>query len=186
MVLRQELYVPVWLFEFIINDKMFIAPSVFMYDDRIEIVSYGSLPFDLTLEGFYTGRSKPVNKSLLISFNAAKFSEQSGHGVPIIVNQYGRDVFSFDDGMVQVTIPLAFERPEVLARKSLVLIKRSLTVNQKKVYDILSDDGNLSIEEVAEKAEISLSGAKKICAKLQEYGILERKGSKRDGFWLVK
>lgn len=157
-----------------------------MYYDRIEIVSYGSLPFDLTLEGFYTGRSKPVNKSLLISFNAAKFSEQSGHGVPTIVNQYGRDVFSFDDGMVQVTIPLAFEGPEVLARKSLVLIKRSLTVNQKKVYDILSDDGNLSIEEVAEKAEISLSGAKKICAKLQEYGILERKGSKRDGFWLVK
>ena len=163
-----------------------IAPSVYMYDDRIEIVSYGSLPFDLSMEGFYTGKSRPVNKSLLISFNAAKFSEQSGHGVPTIVNRYGRDVFSFEDGMVRVSIPLAFERAEVTARKSLALLKRSLTDNQKRVYDILADNGKMSIEEVAEKAEISLSGAKKIFLKLQEYGILERKGSKRDGIWIVK
>ena len=55
----------------------------------------------------------PVNKSLLTIFLASKFAEQSGHGIPTIVENYGRDVFSFEDGMLKVTIPLAFERTEV-------------------------------------------------------------------------
>lgn len=56
-----------------------------MYDDRIEIVSYGGLPFSLSREGFYNGTSVPVNKSLLTVFLASKYAEQSGHGVPTIV-----------------------------------------------------------------------------------------------------
>ena len=36
-----------------------------MYDDRIEIISYGGLPFSLSKEGFFRGTSVPVNKSLL-------------------------------------------------------------------------------------------------------------------------
>ena len=78
-----------------------IAPSVYMFDDRIEIVSYGGLPYSLSREGFFSGTSVPVNKSLLMIFMASKYAEQSGHGVPTIVERYGRDVFSFDDGMLK-------------------------------------------------------------------------------------
>ena len=39
-------------------------------------------------------------------FMASKYAEQSGHGVPTIVEKYGRDIFSFDDGMIKVSIPL--------------------------------------------------------------------------------
>ena len=163
-----------------------IAPSVYLFDDRIEIVSYGGLPFALSKEGFYHGTSMPINKSLLTVFMAAKYAEQSGHGVPTIVKKYGRDVFSFDDGMLKVTIPLAFERPEVVIRKGILLQKKGLTANQKKVYDALSADGNLSLQEVADQTGLSIAGVKKICSKLQEYGILERKGSKRNGIWIVK
>ena len=42
-----------------------IPPSVYLFDDRIEIVSYGGLPFTLSKEDFYNGTSIPVNKSLL-------------------------------------------------------------------------------------------------------------------------
>ena len=45
----------------------------------------------------------PVNKSLLTIFLASKFAEQSGHGIPTIVENYGRNVFSFEDGMLKVT-----------------------------------------------------------------------------------
>ena len=157
-----------------------------MFDDRIEVVSYGGLPFSLSKEGFYHGTSVPVNKSLLTIFMAAKYAEQSGHGIPNIVEKYGRDVFSFDDGMLKVTIPLAFERPEVVNRKRIFLNKSSLNENQKTIVDILSKDGRLTIKEVAEKSGISVPGVQKICSKLQEYGIIERNGSKRDGRWVVK
>lgn len=163
-----------------------IPPSVYMYDDRIEVVSYGSLPFTLSKEGFFNGTSVPVNKSLLMVFMAAKFAEQSGHGIPTIVEKYGREAFSFDDGMIKVTIPLAFERQDVLIRNGRVLQKNGLTISQKKVYDALAENGEVSLEEVAEMTSLSLSGVKKICAKLQQYGLLERKGSKRNGTWEVK
>lgn len=163
-----------------------IPPSVYMYDDRIEIVSYGTLPFTLSKEGFFNGTSVPVNKSLLMVFMATKFAEQSGHGIPTIVEKYGRKAFSFDDGMIKVTIPLSFERQDVLMRKGILLSKNGLTAGQKKVYDTLSSSPDLSLEEVAEITHLSLSGVKKICAQLQKYGMLERKGSKRDGTWVVK
>ena len=43
----------------------------------------------------FCGTSVPVNKSLLKIFMAAKYPEQSGHGIPAIVEKYGRDVFFF-------------------------------------------------------------------------------------------
>ncbi len=163
-----------------------IAPSVYLFDDRIEIVSYGGLPFALSKEGFYNGTSMPVNKSLLTVFMAAHYTEQSGHGIPTIVEKYGRDVFSFDDGMLKVTLPLAFESPEVAIRKGLALQKKKLTPGQKQVYDALAADGRLSLQQVAEQTGLSLGGVKKICSKLQESGLLERKGSRRDGIWSTK
>ena len=163
-----------------------IAPSVYLFDDRIEIASYGGLPFSLSKEGFYNGIRVPVNKSLLTIFMAAKYAEQSGHGIPTIVEKYGKDVFSFDNGMLIVTIPLAFDRPEVEKRKTLLLNKKGLTINQKKVYDALANDGSISLQDVARQTGISIAGVKKISIKLQEYGILYREGSKRDGKWVVK
>ena len=163
-----------------------IAPSIYLFDDRMEIVSYGGLPFTLSKEGFYNGTSMPVNKSLFTVFMAARYAEQSGHGIPTIVEKYGRGVFSFDDGMLKVSLPLAFERPEVSIRKSIILQKKGLTVNQKKVYDALAKDGSLTLQKVADRTGLSVSGVKKICSKLQEYKILERSGSKRDGIWITK
>ena len=163
-----------------------IAPSVYMYDDRIEIVSYGGLPFSLSKEGFYNGTSVPVNKSLLTVFLATKYAEQSGHGVPTIVEKYGKDVFFFEDGILKVIIPLAFERPEVKERKGRLLHKKGLTDNQRKVYDYLSKHPEDSLQDVADSTSLSLAGVKKICSKLQDYGLLERDGSKRNGRWMTK
>ena len=163
-----------------------IAPSVYMYDDRIEIVSYGGLPFSLSKDGFFNGTSVPVNKSLLTVFLSTKYAEQSGHGVPTIVEKYGKEVFFFEDGMLKVVMPLAFERAEVKERKGRLLQKKGLTDNQKKVYDYLSKHPEDSLQDVADNFGLSLTGVKKICLRLQEYGLLERDGSKRDGFWKTK
>ena len=37
-----------------------------------------------------------------------------------------------------------------------------------------------------DNTDISLGGVKKICSKLQEFGMFERIRSKRDGFWKTK
>ena len=163
-----------------------IAPSVYVFDDRIEIVSYGGLPYSLSREGFFNGTSVPVNKSLLTIFLASKYAEQSGHGVPTIVEKYGRDVFSFDNGMITVSIPLAFDREEVSARKNRIIVKKGLTKNQKLILEYLKDNPTATLQEAAISSGLSHSTVKVNCKKLQESGVLVRVGSKRDGRWIVK
>ena len=65
-------------------------------------------------------------------------------------------------------------------------MKNNLTDNQKYVYEFMSSNIVGNLQEVADAAGLSLGGVKKICEKLQEYGLLERKGSKRDGIWVTK
>ena len=43
-----------------------------------------------------------------------------------------------------------------------------------------------TLQEAASGCNLSLGGAKKICLELQEIGLVEREGSKRDGRWIVK
>ncbi|MCR5368509.1 hypothetical protein SAMN05660484_00581 [Eubacterium ruminantium] len=119
-------------------------------------------------------------------FMASKYAEQSGHGVPTIVEKYGREVFSFDDGMIKVSIPLAYDREEVTERKNRVFLRKGLTKNQEQVLDYLKSNPMATLQEAASGCELSLGGVKKICLKLQEIGVLEREGSKRDGQWIVK
>lgn len=91
-------------------------PSVLVFDDRIEIVSYGRIPFPLSSEDFFTGDSRPVNSGLFNIFAKLNKIEQSGHGVPKIVSSYGREAFHITDGGVKVTLKYGFTPRRVLIR----------------------------------------------------------------------
>lgn len=163
-----------------------LPPSIFLFDDRIEVLSYGGLPYGLSMDSFFAGLSKPVNLTLLGIFNSVGFSEQSGHGVPKIVNAYSKDAFNFDDNTVKVTIKFAYEPDFVVYRKQHDTIIESLTEKQKIVYDCLKLNSSLTLNEIALEHNISVTGVKNIVSKLQELNLLERIGSKRDGKWIIK
>ncbi|MCQ2914707.1 MAG: putative DNA binding domain-containing protein [Alphaproteobacteria bacterium] len=160
-----------------------IPPSVYIFDDRIEVVSYGGLPYGLTLDGFFKGTSIPVNKGLLTIFIANRFAEQSVHGVPIIVSKYGKTSFEFNDGILKVIIPFAFERESVKVRKNLEKAQSKLTKNQKDVYECLKKNQKIKLIDVSKELGLSLAGVKKIVQKLQQLEMIEHTGSKKDGLW---
>ena len=163
-----------------------LPPSVFIFDDRIEIVSYGGLPYGLSEEDFYAGKSVPVNKALMTIFTLTGFAEQSGHGVPVIVARYGRKAFSFSDGMLKVTIPFSFEPDPVNLRKYLSspAIPR-LSEKQFRILRYLAENPTSTLSAAAEKEDMSLAWAKKRVAVLQNMSILARVGSKKAGEWRV-
>ena len=82
------------------NSPMFVA-----YEDRIEIVSLGTLPPAQTKEGFFNGVSIPVNQKLSEILLQLHISEKTGRGVPKIVDVYGQEAFDFKDNAIVVTIP---------------------------------------------------------------------------------
>ena len=81
------------------------SPMFTAFEDRIEIVSLGTLPPGQTKEGFFCGVSIPVNKKLSEILLQLHISEKSGRGVPRIVGEYGQNAFDFRDNSIVVTIP---------------------------------------------------------------------------------
>ena len=90
-------------------------PAVYMFDDRIEIISVGGLPDGLALEEFFEGKSKPVNLELQQIMGQLDYIEQTGHGVPLIVSRYGKEVFDITEKFITVTIPL--NKKDLYSRK---------------------------------------------------------------------
>lgn len=162
-----------------------IPPAIYIYSDRIEIVSYGGLPFGLTLDEFYEGASHPINKALWMIFNSAEYAEQTGHGVPTILSKYGKQVFKISDNYLTVTIPFAFKPTWafVAEKESESMI---LSDGQKAILESLKANPRLTGEELAKAADLSVSAVKKNMAKLQKMGLIERSGSKRYGYWILK
>ena len=79
-----------------------VPPAVMIFDDRIEVVSYGRIPFPLSTEDFFAGDSRPINTSLFQLFLRTGLTEHSGHGVPTIVRHYGREAFHISNNGVTV------------------------------------------------------------------------------------
>ena len=57
-----------------------VSPAVNIFNDRIEVISYGGLAPTQTLEGFFDGVSIPVNDALSQIFIQLRLSERIGRG----------------------------------------------------------------------------------------------------------
>ena len=161
-------------------------PSVFLFDNRIEIFSYGNKPFNLTDDQFYSGISSPINKALSDIFMSLRLSEQSGHGIPIITEKYGREAFSFKGDTLTVTLPFNYTPDNVIGRKTREISAKSLTEKQSAILRYLEEHGDATQAEVASALPISVQGVKKAILKLQTLDMLTRVGSKKSGHWEVK
>ncbi len=175
-----------WVNACVHNDwKNYMPPSVFVFDDRIEVQSYGQIPFKLSMEKFYTGHSMPVNRSLFEIFEALGLTEQSGYGVPKIVEKYGRSAFDISEGIVKVVIPFAFEPERVNVRKHNRMEGCNLSERQKEILRFLKNNDRAKLQVMATEIGVSLSVVKKEVSELKKAGMLTNEGSSRNTRWIV-
>lgn len=173
-----------WINAVVHNDWLhMIPPSVFIFDDRVEVSSYGSIPFNMSEEEFFGGRSRPINRGMFNIFSVSSFAEQSGHGVPTIVRNYSKSAFDFSSGMVSVTLPFSFVPSQVEARKNVERNLDSIKENPRNILEFLLANPKASLSEASLNTGISLGGVKKIVASLKSKGLLSRKGPKNGGEW---
>jgi len=158
-------------------------PAIYIFADRIEIISYGGLPLGLSEENFFQGDSHPVNKALQTIFTQLDYAEQTGHGVPVIVKAYGRNAFQISENFINVTIPYSFVPEWAIATERLNEEKGLLNRTQKVVLDYLKSNPSSTSEEVAKAIGVSTSTVRKTFVKLKKTGFIKRHGSKRDGYW---
>ena len=161
-----------------------VPPSVLVFFDRMEIVSYGRIPFPFSMDDFYSGDSRPVNRSLFELFTLVGLTEQSGHGVPTIVRSYGREAFHITDNGVVVTIPFSFEPDFARTRKAVDDVS-NLDEDSRKVLRYLDSNPDAKLSDVAEATGIGLSSVKKIVSSLKSEGHLRNDGTNRNSRWVV-
>lgn len=165
--------------------RAMVPPSVLVFDDRIEVVSYGRVPFPMSLEDFYNGDSRPVNRSLFEMFTLIGLTEQSGHGVPTIVRRYGREAFRITDSGVTVTLSFAFEPDSVRARRETERHMSGLGGEMSSILAYLEENPEAKLSSVAEYTGMTLSSVKKAVSVLKSKGYLRNDGTNRNSRWVV-
>lgn len=160
-----------------------IPPVVYIYDDRIEIVSNGGLPSSLTKDDFFAGVSKPINKKLLKIFSDLDYIDQTGHGIPLIVKNYGKEAFYISEHTIIVTIPLNKELLEdvVIENKR----KEELNEAEKRLISLIKENNYYKTDDFARLTNFSISYINKILHSLKNKNYIKRIGSNKFGHWSV-
>ena len=157
-----------------------VPPAVYIFSDRIEIVSTGGLPYDFSKDEFFAGISHPVNLTLQKIMGQLGMVEQTGHGVPKIIGVYGTQAFEIADNHITVTIPFAFE-PSMNQTSY-----DGLSTTHAAVLKVIKNNPSLRIEDIAKLAGVGRTRTNQIITDLKSIGKIERVGGNKKGYWKVK
>lgn len=155
-------------------------PGIYIYSNRLEIESFGGIPKVLTKEQFLKGKSEPVNKQLFDIFRACNFAEESGHGVPSVVNIYGKDAYIFSEYFINVIIP--FDKNGFATRIS----DRKQPENiRESIIDLLRSNCKLSRKDLSTLLNSTEGSIRHHLKKLQEESYIKHNGPDKGGYWEV-
>ena len=84
------------------------TPIFEIFEDRIEITTYGNVLDLMSEEEFFTGRSAPRNPEIMRIFQDLELVEHLGSGIPYIVGLYGRKAFEI--GKAGLRLSLMFDK----------------------------------------------------------------------------
>ena len=158
-----------------------IPPTIHIYSDRLEIISYGGRPYFQDEEGFFNGETMPVNESLMQIFLAAGIAEHTGNGIPIITKVYGRTAFEMDGSIVKVTMNFPFLRGDGYVKMG----SNAFSKNESMILDAILEDPHITIDAMSESTSLGRSNVAKTISTLKRRGIVSRKGSKKTGSWII-
>ena len=169
---------------------------LFIFDNRIEIISPGHLPDNLTVEKIRTGMSN-IRNPILVSFVAKGLLPYHGLGSGIKRALEEWSDIDFTDDRERCLFTATVHRKEVAgAVEGIGLPKTSGESSPKssgkssgktedQVLGFLSDRPGMTIPELAEALGITTRGVEKQIAKLRQDGRLCRVGPAKDGHWKV-
>ena len=140
------------------------------------------MPKALNRTDFFKGVSKPVNQALLNIFTNLDLIDQTGHGVPLIINKYGEQAFYISDNTIIVTIPINKELLEKIDKSNYEI---ELNETEQKVYNCIKKNENITISALADKISIGDRQVMRVLNSLKDKNIIRREGSNKNGVWKI-
>ena len=186
--------------------------GISVFDDRVEIENTGHLPNELTTETIkQPHRSYPQNPIIADALYMTAFLESWGTGVSRMVDAckavgLPEPEYGTDGGFVWIT----FMRPNSVTNLDTFINKKQIESENNStdgVKDGVKDsvkDGvkqpsdiqrhliymmklnpYITTKELAQKTNIKFRTLQRYISQLQSMGILVRKGSRKDGYWMI-
>ena len=164
------------------------APMISIYTDRIDILSYGTIPAGQTLAGFYEGKSQPRCRELAHIFLQLRISERSGRGVNKIIEAYGKEAFLIEDDYIKVSIKYnRVEKSKVASyeKEEKEKTRKTSKENKNKIIEEIRDNPNTTTKQLMSILNLNKTSIQKYLKILKDENQIERIGSNKDGYWKV-
>lgn len=127
----------------------------------------------MTEKQFFDGISRPRNTTLMRIFLNMGLTEHTGHGIPTIVNKYGREAFEIESDYIRCIIPFEKDVLEQINNKNIGL-NVGLNKTERKVIEYLMQNSSLTSEILAEKIGVTKRTVERAFSTLQEKRMIER------------
>ena len=162
--------------------------SLAIYDDRVEIWSYGLLPPGLSIDDLgELNQSIPRNRRVANVLYYHKFFESWGRGIRLIIDgciETGHSVpiYSINSGGLLLTMPYQLTKQIAQLTKT-----EELTAQQKEVILLIEQHNSLSTMELRDKLSFSPSErwVRDTLGKLKKLGYLDAVGQTTARKWFV-
>lgn len=165
--------------------------QVYIFKDKLEIVNPGGLVPGIKMSDLGK-KSLSRNKLLFGLLSRMSLVEKAGTGILRIRNamkEYKLDIPKIETDENWFTI--TFKRPD-LQKESYeqrfygkIGDQKSDQKSDQKIIELISQNPEVTIEELVKKLGLSASGIKKIIKKLKESGKINRVGPDKGGHWEI-
>lgn len=132
------------------------------------------------------------NPVLADIFGRLGYMERQGSGLNKICEAY-ENAFNYEEEMepefysdrvlFMVILKNLNYKNKALKEKAL---NRALNENEQKVLSLISENPQITQNEIKEQLQFARSHVQKIMKSLSDKGIIERVGSKKTGYWSIK
>lgn len=177
--------------------------QISIFDDRIEVVSPGTLYGGMDFATMKTGRSKCRNQAIADMFQYMHIVEAWGTGIPRVITsckQYGlqEPVFEeFGDGIKATVYRLQAAKASDKRQKQATSDKNKrqsekisgkdkTTENKEMIVAYITSQGNAKTSEIAEHIGLSQPRVRAILSDLVAEGIVEAEGESRARYYRIR
>jgi len=175
------------------NDWTITEPQVSFYSDRIVFTSHGGIPRGMTEEEFYSGVSRPRNSVLMRIFLNLGIVEHTGHGIPMIVEKYGKEAFDIHQTYIDVTLPFSQSVLASVPQRGTdhgtdggdIRLQEDLSDTEKRVILELIKNPENTYNQLTSEMGVSRRSVSRAVASLVEKKYIERVGNNKLGFWKI-
>jgi ATP-dependent DNA helicase RecG len=164
------------------RDYLVSAPiRLFVFDNRIEIISPGHLPNNLTVAKIRAGNSN-IRNPILVSYIAKGLLPYRGLGSGIKRALEHWPAIDFTDDREGCLFTATIHRKEI---EGSVEPEKSSEKSSEKILALLKATPKVAAREIADTLDITQRGVEKQIAKLREEGRVRRIGPAKGGYWEV-